>query len=659
MPLSLYQKAHPFRWTSSGTVIERSLKAGNAAEWHEWWASGAFDKAWKRGEGLRVMAAGAEGFVRGDLEPVWLDRLLASVWPDNALLPSMGWARPLLHRPDALDAVIHAGGSVFAPLGGGSLDAPNLWTCVLQDLPRQKPPEQAAALARLEAWLTDPLATPDSLGAGLAETWALLGRMAASQPALAHGLDRLAQTLVARGASPSGQSARLAKTAVHARATTVQALGTVEWPSLAPSTMAALLANHPPGAAYRPSGWERDAVFRQWEPGQNAWVGAWLALADPWSTRRVPSINGGALVLQGAASSWWDSTATPEGAAAAAPWLEALALHAKTHPPPSAWFESLGPGLTAARNHLTPEATEADARAHGQALGRLLIDLSALHRSAPGGSGALVANCRYTLDVLSAHPRHPAFLEALFDAWGPSVGPVLDVLLSGRPGALEKITWEPAAWWGRALATPALQDRLARLPASPDVVATTWTTLVEPRANHAHHPALQPAVCAILEQWGRPPDAALALAWVHGVAKAPEQAMALLDLGLGTRPKDRRDWGVFEKPSLDSFGAITPDAAQRLIQWVDHLSARGWAVSDGPEGNVLRVLQAARAFPDFLLPALEERGARAASLTVRNTSGQAPLDALIRRHAAEDRAAHLETALDAPSLPTPARKPRL
>ena len=84
------QKLSPFRATSSGLVIERSLASGNEEEWAHWWDLGQLAKGMGKAGHVTagILKSATEGFSRPTIG-----------WDNGVpLKPSIGWNRCWMSR---------------------------------------------------------------------------------------------------------------------------------------------------------------------------------------------------------------------------------------------------------------------------------------------------------------------------------------------------------------------------------------------------------------------------------------------------------------------------------------------------------------------------------------------------------------------------------
>ena len=655
MALTESQKAQPFRITSQGRVIERSLAQGRPDEWQHWFESGELAEG--LGKPLEVavpiLRAACQGYVRSEMESEWLERILESA--PSRLLSSPGVASWLSALADDLDALercrAHGVALLAQPDHSVDIDGP-LWirAVVRRFYPsgslldqKVSDEQRASDLRKLTSWLEP--ASKETLGQALAQVWHLYGRLRPS-PQTAAALDEMAQRLIDQGASAWVVPGRCGiGTAWSAR---MRLLATVHSPlptSVAVGWGERLLANAlPPPQHPAQSFHSLQETWARWQPGQEALAANYLRVVDPWQTKSKPGPRNGAMEAVCAATAWWDEGHTTD---LAAHWLEALGEFAANSPATHEWGQAFGAALYRhADATLKNKDNAQEARRAGRSIGEALAASVKLIEASPRAHAASLPNIRAGLDALTR--AGSAVIKEVWEAWRASdsgLERMLDLLMREPPNQ----QWvHPAYWWSGILALddPTVLAELEKLNATPRRVDVTWTTLSDPSScvdlPQAVSETDRSTAEKLLRKWGSPSNPAIAqMVWTKAVKNQRPCVAWLLEGGFVPTV---REWDTL-RPGPGVYLRPTPERGAMLMAWVELLHAQGWKLSGGVEGNVLQLLADAPA-PPGLVEALVRKGATAEGLELP-THGRRPpeLVALVERYRSLGRAEALEEAL--------------
>lgn len=624
MPLTPAQKVSPFRATSSGLVIERSLASGNEEEWAHWWDLGQLAKGMGKAGYVTagILKSAAEGFARQTLPDFWLERLL-SVVPEIYKTQSVDWAVPLTFHPRGLEILHRHGVDPLARVVYSYERHPSLW---LSHFHRQvfnrspsRPPQADSTLAarvdQLAGWVKSTRldVSSDELGLCLESVWL----------AIAHGvggndtekaLDELACLLIEKGASPAPRGSQYSDQAWEAHEKLRERHGHLK--SLSTTMALKLLGNLEEGKPLHRSLYHMFSIVEKWEPERETVYKAWLSKINPWQTTRSSSLSSASSSrYESLADAWWCAKDDhckhcPE---AALPWLRQLAALAQRSPAPWEWFSAVGQLIHPQWSKLPEGATTKTAQDHGRDLALVTVELRAI--SVASQNSSLAPSVMYALNTLGADPTLgmaaiKAFVQALEQTPEGAVA-TLEWLMSptfrkGSDCPKGQHEWKPASWWGRYLSDDAHVRALQDKDMGEVIGQFSWVTLMNPPASASTSSggALSQAQLEWLRSIPLTDRGAQRQAW-DDATKAPEKMVQAIEAGL---PVGVDHWSKFMSAVFDSFGGISADDAQALLRLSEVLPQQGWELSGGKQGNVLELLSKSRRFPVTLLDALLEKG---------------------------------------------------
>ena len=509
MPLTPAQKVSPFRATSSGLVIERSLASGNEEEWAHWWDSGQLAKGMGKAGYVTagILKSAAEGFARQTLPDFWLERIL-SVVPEVYKTQSVDWAVPLTGHPRGLEVLHRHGVDPLARVGYSYERHHSLW---LSHFHRQvfnrspsRPPQADSTLAarvnQLAGWVKSTRldVSSDELGLCLESVWL----------AIAHGvggddtekaLDELACLLIEKGASPAPGGSQYSDQAWEAHEKLRERHGHLK--SLSTTMALKLLGNLEEGKPLHRSLYHMFPIVEKWEPERETVYKAWLSKINPWQTTRSSSLSSASSSrYESLADAWWCAKDDhrkhfPE---AALPWLKQLSIIAQQSPAPLEWFSAVGQLIHPQWSKLPEGATTKTAQDHGRDLALITVELRAISTASQNNS--LTSSVMYALNTLGADPALgmaaiTAFVQALEETPEGAVA-TLEWLMSPKfrkssdyPQGQHE--WKPSLWWGKYLSDDSHVKALQEKGVGNIIGQFSWATLMKPPAS-ANMPPGQP-----------------------------------------------------------------------------------------------------------------------------------------------------------------------
>lgn len=673
MPLTPAQKVSPFRATSSGLVIERSLASGNEEEWAHWWDLGQLAKGMGKAGYVTagILKSAAEGFARQTLPDFWLERLL-SVVPEVYKTQSVDWAVPLTFHPRGLEILHRHGVDPLARVVYSYERHPSLW---LSHFHRQvfnrspsRPPQADSTLAarvdQLAGWVKSTRldVSSDELGLCLESVWlAIVHGVGGNDTEKA--LDDLACLLIEKGASPAPKGSQYSDQAWEAHEKMRRHHGHLK--SLSTTMALKLLGNLEEGKPLHRSLYHMFPIVEKWEPERETVYKAWLSKINPWQTTRSSSLSSASSSrYESLADAWWCAKDdhrkhSPE---AALPWLKQLAAIAQQSPAPLEWFSAVGQLIHPQWSKLPEGATTKTAQDHGRDLALVTVELRAI--SVASQNSSLAPSVMYALNTLGADPTLgmaaiKAFVQALEQTPEGAVA-TLEWLMSPRfrkssdcPQGQHE--WKPSLWWGQYLSDESHVKALQEKGVGNIIGQFSWVTLMNPPAS-ANMPVGQ--LSQAQQEWLKTipltDPGAQKQAW-NDALKIPEKLVRAVEIGLPVRAKH---WSKFMSTFQDSFSVIHPDAAQHLLGLADALIQQGWSMSGGEQGNVLELLRASRRFPVTLLDGLLTKGASMEGMTecTADTEEARAFNHRLGQWRAAQAVDRLEQVLD---VPLPAARPRV
>lgn len=625
MALTPAQKVSPFRATSSGLVIERSLASGNEEEWSHWWDTGLLAKGMGKAGYITagILKSATEGFARQTLPDFWLERVL-SVVPEVYKTDSVDWAVPATRHPRGLEILQRHGVDPMARVSYSYERFPNLWLSHFRrqvfDRPHNKPPQPDATLAarvdQLAGWVKSTRldVSSDDWGVCLENVWRAIDHGVGGE-STEKALDELACLLIDKGASPAPWGSGHSEQAWEAREKMRERHGHLK--SLSTHMALKLLGNLEEGKPLHRSLYHMFSMVQKWDPEQETVYKAWLSTINPWHTARSSSLNGASSsYYESLADAWWrakDDRGTHHRPEAALPWLKQLSAIAQNDPAPYEWFHAVN-RLVPYQGDLPAGATAQVAQAQGRELALVTIELRTISMASQNSS--LAPNLMYAMDKLGADQELgmiaiEAFVQALEES-PQGAQPVLEWLMNptfrkGSDCPNGQHEWKPASWWGRYLSDDAHVRALQDKDMGEVIGQFSWVTLMNPPASASTSSggALSQVQCEWLKGIPLTDQGAKRQAW-NDATKAPEKMVQAIEAGL---PVGVDHWSKFMSAVFDSFGVISAEDAQALLKLSEVLPQQGWELSGGEQGNVLELLSKSRRFPLTLLDALLEKGA--------------------------------------------------
>lgn len=631
MSLTDAQKKSPFRQTSTGLVIERSLGSGEEQDWAHWWDTGVLAKGLANEKYTHsLLRSAAEGFRFGSLGDEWLERLMPLV-PPAYKESKVDWASPLARHHRGLEIFQRHGGNVFARLMNNYDRHPHLWASSFQEQVFRRhpayPPIPDEVLEQrvnqLAKWVEERPLSPSvmALGMALSQVWRAVDHGVGGM-LTERALDTLACRLIDLGADPSALGFNDRNSPWEWRHELLARPRELE--SLSVEKGLRLLSNLPADQKLHRSSEYMVEMVTRWDPKEEPIYKQWVRAVNPWWAE-WQTFMGSPPRYESLIQAWWVTGQSRSGRQpeTALPWLRLLRQEAMNNPPDYHWFEALNHALEKHWSVLPNDAASQQAEDHGRALAAVageLVEIALLANNTHSKSGF-----QFALDTLAMHAQQgavviDAFVRAL-DVPSVQGQRVLSWLFSPiESHGLSKPEWHPTRWWGRYLSNPANVEQLMALGihCQPEVANVTWVTLMDPHAS-SDTPGveLSQAQKKLLEQAPLTSQRAIDQSWRLAL-KVPAKLVQAVEIGI---PLQYDRWFPFMPCFTGSFNRVSTDDGRNLEGLADALVGRGWRLSGGDQGNVLSLFQPTRGFPLSLLENLLEKGA-----TMEGIEAQCPAD---------------------------------
>lgn len=680
MTLTPAQKKSPFRSTSTGLVIERSLASGREEDWIHWWDNGTLAKAMKRDsqDVLGVLSAAAKGFSAGGLAHFWLERVLSLV-PPNFLKDerNSGWACDL--NVEGLLIAQRHGVNLFATTGGseGGSWAQFLNKQVVYRSPGQRPlndQELAARVGFLQQLLKDaPQITPWQLTGALSRVWRALD-IGVGGEATELALDTLACQLIEKGAAAIGERP-------DSKAMWVQRFELMDrrphLQSLSPAFAQRLLDNLPEGESVAPSIYKIQEGLSRWpsDPQEQAVQREWFSRVDPWLVKYLqggnysPPRNRNKAYYESGFTLLWSGLKKPAVfPPSALSWLKEMTHRAQRSPAPYEWFEALAgvvaeewsqlpkdkapfkPKVLLEGEDPAPEhPTQEQVVEHVSNATPLLVEVLKISRAS--NNDRLLGPINYCLEQWACQPEGLGSLaiNTFMSQLGETSAERMEYLgaLLGHKAGHRSGKWEEQRWWVRVLCESDHVEWLLKQDAPPAMVAASWVSLMDPPSSvDLVNGQLSLDQKKLLQAWPLSDTIAINQMWDQVLRNQNVRRLApFLSVGLPEGPMAEGSWKDLGRGFEDSFRSIRSENAGCLLEVVDELKKRGWPLVDEKRGNVLAVLMPLLDYPGTLLKELVARGATGEGLDLNDLSDR-PCQKNLRHFISHYQAQQLSERLD-------------